>query len=444
VPGLLSAFTGDVITAADPGYDEVRRPVQVAFGDVFPRLVLRCRTVDDVVTAIGHARASGERVAVRGGGHCFAGRSSTDGVLIDLAHLDRVAVTGDEIAVIGGGARLGLVYSTLHAAARTLPAGCGATVGIGGLTLGGGIGLLGRRHGLTCDRLVGAQVVLADGQVVDCDERHHPELFWALRGAGGAQFGIVTELRFATVPEPRTTRVELHWTAADLAPVLDAWQRFAPAAPDDVTLGLTITAEPGRPVRATVLGAATLGEAATRAVLEEFLARTPPPDAPPELQPGLPYHRLKTTLTDPREAVGHVRIRSEFFARPLVGGTVVELLRHLAAPGASRARRLTFTPMAGAYDHVAADATAFAHRGARFLLEHVGASGDSWIDRSWAAAAVDGSGQVYPNFPDPLLADPALAYHGANLPRLVAIKNAYDPDRVFDFPQAIPSTERQS
>jgi len=174
VPGLLPAFTGDAVAPGDAGYDAARRPVQVAFHDRHPKLVLRCRSGDDVVAAIGRARATGEHVAIRGGGHCFAGRSSTDGVLIDLAGLDGIAVAADGTATIGAGARLGQVYAALHAAGRTLPAGCGATVGIAGLTLGGGLGLLGRRHGLTCDRLIGARVVLADGRVIDASSGSSP------------------------------------------------------------------------------------------------------------------------------------------------------------------------------------------------------------------------------------------------------------------------------
>jgi len=442
VNGLLDHLDGEVLAPGDAGYDEHRRPAQLAFHDVRPRLLIRCASVRDVVAAIGYARTTGERVAVRSGGHCFAGRSSTDGIVIDLASLRSIDVHDDGTAIIGAGARLGQVYPALHAAGRTLPAGCGATVGIAGLTLGGGIGLLGRRHGLTCDRLVGAEVVLADGRVLDCDNTRQADLFWALRGAGSGQFGVVTALRFATVPEPLTTRVELHWTSFDLVELVDAWQRFAPDAPDEITLDLTVIAEPHQPVRAAVTGAGLSGEAATTALLHRFLSHAPTPDAPPALRPGLPYHRLKTTFADPRETRGPVRIRSGFFARTLSTGTVRALIDRLTGSSSSTSRRLTFTAMGGAYSRVPTDATAFAHRGERFLLEHVGAADDRWVDESWSDAAADGDGHVYPNFPDPALTDPAVAYHGSNLARLIQIKHAYDPDRFFDFPQAIPAGER--
>lgn len=373
-----------------------------------------CGSVSDVVGAVAHARVTGDRVVPRGGGHCFAGRSSRAGVVLDMSGLSDISVADDGIATIGAGALLGQVYPALHAHGRTLPAGCGPTVGIAGLTLGGGIGLLGRSHGLTCDRLIGAQVVLASGDVVDTD--HEPDLLWALRGAGGGQFGVVTSLRFATVPEPVTTRIQ-----ADLpVDLVGAWQEWAPDAPDWLTVNLTLVSEPGVPVRAVLFGAATRDEHTTRELLRDLTGH------PVEVRGGLPVHELKTSFDDLPAVEG--RSRSEFFTRPLSDRTLAALLHGLGG-------QLSFTAMGGAYNRVAPDATAFAHRDTCFLLEHVGDA--AWADRSWATAHAEGSGRVYPNFPDPALDDWAAAYHGGNHDRLVAIKRAYDPHRFFDFPQAI-------
>jgi hypothetical protein len=414
-----------VFSPDSSGYDAVRRPVNPRFSDVYPRLVVRCRAVSDVVRAIGYAKEAGLRIAPRGGGHCFAGRSSTDGMVLDLAGLDGIAVADDGLATIGAGARLGPVYAALHAHGRTIPAGCGATVGIAGLTLGGGIGLLGRRYGLTCDRLVGARVVLADGRVVDCDHDREPDLFWALRGAGGGQFGVVTSLIFDTVPEPVTTRLEARWSGAAIEEIIAAWQQFAPAAVDDLTANLTLVAQPGRPVEAILFGASLDDE-----VVPDF--------GDVELRRGLAFHELKSTFEDLDSVeVSAPRIRSEFFDRPMRLPTIEALAAALTDGTDEGARRLTFTAMGGAYNRVARSATAFAHRGALFLLEHVAEASSAWVDRSWAIAHADGSGGVYPNFPDPDLADWATAYHGENYPRLAAVKRAYDPDRFFDFPQAV-------
>ena len=381
--------------------------------------LVRCRSVEDVVHAVRHARS----VTPRGGGHCFVDRVPADGTVLDMSGMAGVSVAPDGTATIGAGAVLAQVYTRLHDHGRTLPAGCGPTVGITGLTLGGGIGLLGRVHGLTCDRLTGAQVVLADGSVVTCDDTHEPDLFWALRGAGGGQFGVVTSLRVATVAEPVTTRIEAHpdVPAAELAAAWQSWD-----VPDELTVNLTLASGPDGAVRATLFGASTLDEATTRDLLP----------ATADLRGGLPFHLVKASFAGPEEIPAH-RMRSEFFARPLTDGTLTSLLAGLAEPRAAGRRELTFTAMGGAYNRVAADATAFAHRDQRFLLEHIATPDDPWVDRSWATAHVEGSGRVYPNFPDLALDDWASAYHAGNVSRLRAVKAAYDPHRFFDFPQAI-------
>ena len=434
-----NSLDGELFSPDSPGYEAIRRPVNLAYREVCPRLVVLCRSVSDVVGAMTYATATGDRIAPRGGGHCFAGRSSTDGIVLDMSGLDGISVADDRVVTIRAGARLGQVYAALHAYGRTLPAGCGPTVGITGLTLGGGIGLLGRKHGLTCDRLVGAQVVLPNGSVVDCDHDHEPDLFWALRGAGGGQFGVVTSLRFATVPEPMTTRIEAHWSAIALEELVAAWQAWAPDAPDELTVNLTLVSEPGAPVQATLFGASTLEEGSTRELLQEFTNQAGV--APTiELRSGVPYHHLKHTFADldPRDLPERApQMRSEFFSRAMSDRTLASLLTQLDDPRTMGRRQLMFTAMGGAYNRVAEDATAFAHRSERFLLEHIAEAADPWVDRSWATAHADGSGRVYPNFPDPALDDWAVAYHAGNYPRLAAVKNAYDPHRFFDFPQAI-------
>ena len=431
---------GEVFRPGSPGYEAARRPADVRFADVRPRLVVRCGSVTDVVRTLEYAHSHGTPVVPRGGGHCFAGRSSSDGIVLDLGLLDGVDVTAGGVATIGAGARLAGVYEALHRRGRTLPAGCGPTVGIAGLTLGGGIGLLGRRYGLTCDRLAGARLVLADGRVVDCDAERDPELFWALRGAGGGQFGIVTSLVFATVPEPATTQVAFGPPRAPLADVVEAWQDWAPDAPGELTLDLSVLALPGRPPEVAIGGASLFPEPATRRLLDGFSTAV---GSDLELRGDRPYSGLKAMLAghDPLDDIaGGRRIRSELFARPLRRASVEALCVALTAdlhPG-DGPRRLAFAPMGGAYNRVPTGATAFAHRGERFLLEHGAAASSDWPDVSWAIAHSDGSGRVYPNFPDPALGDDApLAYHAENLARLAAVKRRYDPDRLFDFPQSL-------
>ncbi|MGH2385462.1 MAG: FAD-binding oxidoreductase, partial [Candidatus Limnocylindria bacterium] len=166
-------------------------------------------TAADVAETIRFARRFGLRTTPRSGGHCFAGRSSNGDIVIDVTPMSTVSIANG-VATVGAGARLGDLYDALEGHDRTIPAGTSPTVGIAGLTLGGGLGLLGRMYGLTCDHLLRARVVLADGRVVECaeagcDEDHRADLFWALRGSGGGQLGVVTSLMFSTVPAPTST-----------------------------------------------------------------------------------------------------------------------------------------------------------------------------------------------------------------------------------------------
>src|SRR4051812_14072459 len=173
------------------------------FAHITPAVTRRCASAAEVADAIAEARDRGLEIAVRSGGHCFAGRSSTTGLLIVVEPMHHVELDG-HLATIGAGARLGPIYDALATRGRTIAGGCGPTVGIAGLALGGGLGILGRRYGLTCDQLTAAEVVLASGETVHCDDTEHSDLFWALRGAGGGQFGVLTSLTLRTVPAPPT------------------------------------------------------------------------------------------------------------------------------------------------------------------------------------------------------------------------------------------------
>ena len=212
------------------GYEEARRPAIARFEDIAPRALVRCSRADDVAAALALARSEGFPVP-RSGAAATASpeRSSTDGVVIDVSPMNSVSLDG-EVASLGAGAQLGDVYDALAAQGRTIAAGCGPEVGIAGLALGGGLGILGRSHGLTADQLLGASVVLADGRIVEAGEQREPDLFWALRGAGGGQFGAVTSLSLRTLPAPEvTTALQLSWPDAHAAAVVRPGRSGSPA-----------------------------------------------------------------------------------------------------------------------------------------------------------------------------------------------------------------------
>ncbi|HEX6021865.1 MAG TPA: FAD-binding oxidoreductase [Solirubrobacter sp.] len=411
-------------------------PAPGQFWNIRPQAVIGCRTPEEVAEALAHARHSGLQLAVRSGGHCFAGRSTTDGIVIDTGPMDAVEVADGTVRV-GAGARLGAIYDALSAHGLAIAAGCGPTVGIAGLALGGGLGILGRRHGLASDQVLSAQAVLADGRVVECDADTEPDLFWALRGAGGCQFAIVTAFTLRTVPAPNVTTVHLQWRVEDAEAVLAAWQEWAPDAPDEVAVSLLVTAGPD-PAEPPVAHAFGVG------VEPPF----PPPASADLREFGLRAAKRHLAEHGPGEEAApgaHVYAKSEFFRRSLDAQTIAELLAHLAEDRvAGEARTLDFSPWGGAYNGVPETATAFAHRAERFLLKPdvvVGAAGAGhardWLRRCWAITHACGSGRAYPNFPDPELEDWRFAYHGANVERLAQVKRAYDPDNVFRFDQSL-------
>jgi FAD/FMN-containing dehydrogenase len=455
---LPSDLAGALLLPGSPGYEEARKPSDPRHHDYRPAALAYCRTSADVSAVVRWAARFGLRVTPRSGGHCFAGRSSAGDVVIDVSEMRAITLTGGRVEVESG-VRLGELYRSLAAGRLTLPAGCGPSVGVAGLTLGGGLGLLGRRYGLTCDRLSAADVVLADGRIVHCDQRRHPDLFWALRGAGGGHFGIVTRFVFDLVPEPEVTVFELTWSPDDVADLVGAWMDWAPAAEDRLTAHLelsvpgdhdqppivrlvgTMIADPG-PTRTAVT---ELGARARAVALEVNYTQLRYGDAK-ALLGGIPEGELDSPEPEarppepPRPLEFH---RSEFFDAPLPRSGVAALLDQLLQsrrPG--QAREVNLIPMGGAYNRVPAAATAFAHRDHSFLLEHIASvspqapaadrhAAADWTGRSWRTVHPWAAGGVYPNFPDLEVTDWAPAYWGSNHARLQQVKFRYDPGNLF-------------
>jgi FAD/FMN-containing dehydrogenase len=445
---LTAALDGEVVLPGSPRYDEVRRPQIPRFHDVRPQAVVLCRTPADVVEAIAFARRSGIEVAVRSGGHDFAGRSSGPGMVLDLTPMRSLEIS-DGLATVGPGFRLGDLYAALAHNQVTIPCGCGSTVGIGGQALGGGLGLLGRSRGLTSDQMVAAQVVLADGRVVECDQQRHEDLFWALRGAGARGLGVVTRLGLRTLPEPAATSFHLKWPFEHASTLIGAWQEWSPMGPDGLAASLLVTVDGEADAEPVVhlFGSMIGSETETAALLDEFVSVAGADPASSE-RAHMRYGSLKSYLVergpgDQEDEDGRPYMKSEYFRAPLPAGAV-EALVELFVMGRrpAEARKLDFMPWGGAYNSVPADATAFPHREELFLLEHsvvVPADFDAvateaaraWLSDSWELVHPCGSGGVYANFPDPELPDEHRAYWGDNLERVRRVKEKYDPERVL-------------
>jgi FAD/FMN-containing dehydrogenase len=453
---LRRGISGTVLLPGIDGYEQARTPFVAGFDDVAPRAVVRCAAAEDVAEVIAFARRYGIETATRSGGHSFAGYSSTRGIVVDVTPMRSVTTAGGVVEV-GAGARIGELCSALLADGVAVPTGTCPSVGIGGITLGGGHGVLGRAYGLTLDHLLVARVVLADGRVVECDEHRDAELFWALRGAGSRTFGVVTSFTFQPRPAASMTSFRLVWPYAHAAAVVAAWQGWAPYAPDELAAELTLSVA-DEPVVA-VYGA-LLGNRRHASDLLEDLVTAVGCDPVSVFCSELSYldtTRYQAGIDGSAEHAGQTEAgrgyrftRSEFFDRPLPGEAITALVNRLTVRHTSwQNRSLVFAPWGGAYNRRPPQATAFAHRDQLFLLEHLvllaadapgrqRRAADEWAEGSWAAVHPWGSGRVYPNFPDRRLRDWGHAYYGRNYARLLNVKAKYDPDDIFRIPQAPP------
>jgi FAD/FMN-containing dehydrogenase len=314
-----------------------------------------------------------------------------------------------------------------------------------------------RTYGLTCDHLTAAQVVLADGTMITCDDSSNQDLYWALRGAGAGNFGVVSALTFRTVREPRAVAFHLSWPDHRMPEAIIVWMGWAPTAPDAMAASLVVRAhaDPSLPTQAHLIGAMIADEPAAVAALKHLEQRVGAA-ARNRHFPVAPTSEVKARLAEVGAEVGAgfatavEHSASEFYSQPFPSSLASALVNAVTAhriPG--QARELAFTPMGCAYNRVSSDTTAFVHRDDQFLLEWSATSdpaqptateqaASQWLRHIRELLDGHGTGRAYQNFPDPELANPLLAYYGANLPRLQSIKTHYDPDNFFHHGQSIP------
>lgn len=424
--------------AVGPGDREYRalRSTYVHRGS--PRLILRPRDAAGVADALGYAREQRAALAVRSGGHGISGRSTNDdGIVIDVGHLNAIELLdpASGLVRVGAGARWGEVAAALQPHGLAISSGDYGDVGVGGLATAGGVGLLGRLHGLTIDHVVAADVVLADGTAVRADATHHADLFWALRGAGG-NFGIVTAFDLEATPVGEVVHSTMVFKVADPAEALVRWGTAVEAAPRALTSFAYLIAQPGGAViqLSTVVVADDLDAAAA---LRPLSALGPLVD---DHARRVPYAALVPPRSGPRvtgQAPPAMRSGLVDHVSPAVGAGLSRLLRSGAAP------LLQLRAIGGAVNDVDPMATAFAHRHQSTVISAAGLSLDQ-LNGPWDAVIAPHVTGVYLSFetdrrPERLLE----AFPPATLDRLRDLKARYDGDNVFNanFPivPAVPS-----
>jgi FAD/FMN-containing dehydrogenase len=445
-PQLPRDLEGQVLTPQDPAYDDART-VFAAHVDRRPALIARVDGPDDIARVIAHARETGSELAVRSGGHSPAGHGVSDGgIVIDLSRLRSFELDGAErTAWAGAGLTAGAF--TVAAGEHGLATGFGDTgsVGIGGITLAGGIGFLVRKHGLTIDDLLAAEIVTADGRQRRVDAQSEPELFWALRGGGG-NFGVVTRLKYRLHPVDTILGGLLCLPATPDA--IAGFVAEAEAAPDALsTIAAVMPAPPvpfvpeelhGRPVilaRMVYAGDIAAGE---RAVAPFRALARPVADL---IRP-MKYPEMYPDEQGPRPAV----VARTMFAGG-VGVQQAETILERIGESSAMMAACEIRVLGGAMARVPVDATAFAHRQSRIMINVAAMYDPSTDERPEHAAWVHGlAGELDDGQPGAyagLLDDEGearvrAAYPGATWERLSALKAAYDPDNVFRLNQNIP------
>jgi hypothetical protein len=446
---LARLLDGDVIVPGSARYGSARLLWDTRFDRLKPRAIAYCASRADVERIVRWARSERIHVVPRSGGHSYAGYSSGNGVVVaDVSRLKQVKLSGSR-ATVGAGANLFSVYAGLAKHAVTIPGGSCPTVGIAGLALGGGIGYSSRQFGTTADNLVRLQIVTANGELLVCDASHHADLFWACRGGGGGNFGIVTDFTFATHPVSTVATYSIEWPWAQAAQALAAWQQFAPHAPDALFSVIDLIAtDPSAPgARAHVVSAG------------QYFG--PESDLPSLLQPltgvGTPIRVVTKTLSyldavvhwagcrdaaTCTEARSAFAAKSDYVAAPLSAAAISTVVNAVAARQGHGRGALYFDSSGGAINRVPKAATAFVHRDSLFSIQYT-SGGDSsslaWLANLYAQMRPHVSGFAYQNYIDPNLHTWPHAYYGANLPRLEAVKRKVDPHGFFRFAQSIRS-----
>ncbi|MGZ4485360.1 MAG: FAD-binding oxidoreductase [Nocardioidaceae bacterium] len=446
---LRSQVTGAVITPASPEYEEARKVYNFMI-DRRPAAIVQCANAADVAAVVRQAAETGLELAVRGGAHSVPGFGTADGALVaDLSGLSSVTVDPtSRTARVGGGVTWGGFNEAAGEHGLATTGGIISTTGVGGLTLGGGIGYLARGYGLSCDNLLSAEVVTADGRTVTASESEHPDLFWALRGGGG-NFGVVTEFTFRMHPVTEIYGGPMFFELSDGPAILAYFNEFIKNAPREyggfpafqIAPPLPFVPENrvGEPFVAVVscwTGSTRDGEQILQGFRDvanpvaEFVGAMPYPalnSAFDALVPRGLQHYWKAAFMDdlsPEAIATHMEHGPRV---PTVNSTV-----HLY-------------PINGACHDVAADATAFGHRDATYAVVIAGMWPDPadneantrWVRGYDAALAPHAQGGGYVNFASADDQPKVAANYGANYPRLQEVKRRYDPGNLFHLNQNI-------
>ncbi|MHB9864572.1 FAD-binding oxidoreductase [Streptomyces sp. YIM S03343] len=467
---LSGRLTGRLVLPGDQDYGTARQLQLAQFDAVHPRAVAYCATEADVAACIRFTQDNHLAFAVRSGGHSAAGYSTSPGLVIDVSRLNAVRTSGSTVR-LGPGVQGADAVSALAPLGLQVAGGTCPTVAMGGWIQGGGLGYASRKYGMGADRLLSARVVLADGSAVRACAKEHPDLFWALRGGGGGNFGVVTDYEVLPVQIPALTLFNLNFRYSDAVQVVLAWQDWMTGGPRELASELmflhSTDAPAGTEPDVVVTGAFHGPEADCDRLLDRLTTAVGHPGTH-RSSTELPYaqammqvygcgdktvsqcHRIGFTPEALLPRDNYTAQRNQYFARPWTATAAQEALAALTAdtrPG--QFRFLGLFPYGGRINDVSPTATAFVHRDAvlnagfavsLFTPDPAQEDRDraqNWVDSAHTTMSTYSNHESYQNYMDPALTTWRTAYYGPNYTRLQTVKHTYDPYRFFRFPQAI-------
>lgn len=465
---LSGRLSGTLVLPTDARYEQASRLALAQFDSIRPQAVAYCQSEQDVQTTLAFAQDNNLRLVPRSGGHSFGGYSTTQGLVLDVSRLNSVRLTSNTV-VMGPGIQQ--VDALTQLAPRGVSVASGLCPGVcpGGFVQGGGMGWQTRKFGMASDRLVSARVVLADGRRVTASATENRDLFWALRGGGGGNFGVVTSFEVKPTHVPSIVNFNLTWPWEAAQKVIAAWQRWVIGGSRDLGTGLGVQwldAGTGRPdllVYGGWLGPADKFTAVLDALVAD--AGTAPTTRTVEEQAyqkammsyygcaDLSPEQCHTVGYSPEAAVPRTNYavdRSRLFSRAIPDAGIEKALEAFVAnPRAGQFRFFSFFALGGAAKEPGRTDTAFVHRDTEFYAGYsLGlndpkytaedqAAGEAWAEGGFRAIDPYSNHESYQNFIDPSLTDWKSAYYGENYERLVAVKRKYDRHQFFSFAQGI-------
>lgn len=459
----MTELTGRVIYPGDDGWDEARHGFArwPNYAAHMPRVIVFCQDAADVSNALLWARENGVPLRPRCGRHNYEGWSSLvkNGIIIDVSDMDSVRVSRDAgTARVGAGIDMLDLSESLGQIGVTFPSATGKTVGLSGLTLGGGFGVTTRKWGLTCDSLVEAELVTADGQIVRASAAENPDLYWACRGGGGGNFAIATSFTFQVHKIGNVAVFSISWPWEAFETVVNAWQAWAPEVEDSLTSFMTLLSTRTLTMQGQFTPDSDADLPRINQLLAPILAAAGPQSVNIQMLPNLNASRLFLGV-DPLQPEWRVQKHSDdqifksssaLAYQPFPPEAIALVKSRLeacptlsAAP--SQPSMIQLLGGGGAMGRIAKDATAVWHRQTKFVVQY---------DAYWTAPE-DGKKTLewitdfrremtpytvgaYVNYADDRLVNPLQQYYGDNLKRLVEIKQKWDPQNVFHFPQSVP------